>query len=220
MSRYRRSPILLLAALALAAGAAWGANGNRAERPFEPDVGAGRAVALFAGGCFWCMEDAFEHVDGVVRAVSGYTGGHVDNPTYAQVSAEGTGHAEAVKVVYDPQQVSYDQLLDVFWHNIDPTDAGGQFCDRGDSYRSAIFYVDAAQRDAAEASRRRLRRDPDAPHPIVTEITPATTFYVAEAYHQDYAEKNTLRYKFYRSACRRDAVLKKRWGEAADGHRE
>ncbi|ROO31728.1 peptide-methionine (S)-S-oxide reductase MsrA [Salinisphaera orenii] len=204
----------LLATLLLCVGLTAAAAGDSpAERPFEPDVADDRAVAIFAGGCFWCVEEAFDKVDGVVSTTSGYTGGHVDDPSYEQVSQENTGHAEALKVVYRPETVDYDSLLETFWHNIDPTDDGGQFCDRGDSYRSEIFVVDDAQRKAAEASKRALQNDPDAPSPIVTEITAATTFYPAEAYHQNYHEKNPLRYKFYKASCRREAVLEERWGE-------
>lgn len=217
-----RSVLPWLAVLALGLGAGGlvqAADGDsRAQQPFQPDVPADQAVALFAGGCFWCVEAAFDQVEGVVSTTSGYTGGHVDDPTYRQVGQENTGHAESVKVVYRPGEVNYDRLLDTFWHNIDPTDAGGQFCDRGDSYRSAIFVVDETQRKAAEASKKALEDNPDAPSPIVTEIVPATTFYPAEDYHQNYYKKNPLRYKFYRASCRRDAVLEKRWGEAAPEH--
>lgn len=207
----------LLAGLLLFAGLGMAAadDNSPAERPFEPDVAHNEAVALFAGGCFWCVEEAFDKVDGVVSTTSGYTGGHVDDPSYEQVSEENTGHAEALKVVYRPDAVGYDSLLETFWHNIDPTDEGGQFCDRGASYRSEIFVVDDAQRKAAEASKRALQNDPDAPSPIVTEITAATTFYPAEDYHQNYHEKNPLRYKFYKASCRRAAVLEDRWGETA-----
>ena len=188
------------------------------EAAFQPDVGSDEAVAIFAGGCFWCVEEAFDQVDGVVSTTSGYTGGHLADPSYKDVTAETSGHAEAVKVVYKPDTVTYAHLLDVFWHNVDPTDAGGQFCDRGDSYRSEIFAVTPEQEATAKASKKTLQDDPDAPSPIVTEITPATTFYAAEEYHQNYYEKNSLRYKFYRNSCRRDATLEKRWGEAAGGH--
>jgi peptide-methionine (S)-S-oxide reductase len=164
------------------------------------------AVATFAGGCFWCMEPPFESLKGVVSVTSGYTGGDVANPTYQQVSDGGTGHYEAVQVRYDPQQITYAQLLEVFWRNIDPTDDGGQFCDRGPQYRAAIFFHDAAQKQAAEQSKKakKLR--------VVTEILPARPFYPAEEYHQDYAKKNPVRYKFYRFNCGRDRVLKKVWG--------
>ncbi|MES1938599.1 peptide methionine sulfoxide reductase (S-isomer-specific) [Salinisphaera sp. T5B8] len=217
----RRLPIylLVLASLALFFSASAGANEAPApDAPFKPDVGANQGVAIFAGGCFWCVEEAFDQVEGVVSTTSGYTGGHLADPSYRDVTAETSGHAEAVKVVYKTDEVDYATLLDTFWHNIDPTDDGGQFCDRGDSYRSEIFYVNDAQKKAAEQSKRALQDDPDAPSPIVTEIVAATTFYPAEDYHQNYYNKNPLRYKFYRSSCRRDAVLEKRWGAAAGGH--
>ena len=212
-----RTPILLVALL-LACTQLGAAESSAPDAAFKPDVGPNEAVAIFAGGCFWCVEEAFDQVEGVVSTTSGYTGGHVPDPSYRDVTAETSGHAEAVKVVYKPAQVDYTSLLDTFWHNIDPTDDGGQFCDRGDSYRSEIFYVNDAQKKAAEQSKQALQDDPDAPSPIVTEIAAATTFYPAEDYHQNYYKKNPLRYKFYRSSCRRDAVLEKRWGEAAGGH--
>ncbi len=170
------------------------------------------AVATFAGGCFWCMEPPFDALEGVISTTSGYTGGHVPDPTYEQVSAGGTGHAEAVQVVYDPARVSYATLLEVFWRNIDPTAADRQFCDRGSQYRSAIFTHDAAQQRAAEASREALRRDPRFAGGIATEIRPAGPFYRAEEYHQDYSRKNPLRYKFYRYTCGRDQRLAEIWG--------
>ncbi|MES1952295.1 peptide methionine sulfoxide reductase [Salinisphaera sp. S4-8] len=217
----RRLPIylLVLASLALFFSASAGADEAPApEAPFKPDVAADEGVAIFAGGCFWCVEEAFDQVEGVVSTTSGYTGGHLADPSYRDVTAETSGHAEAVKVVYKTDEVDYATLLDTFWHNIDPTDDGGQFCDRGDSYRSEISYVNDAQKKAAEQSKQALQDDPDAPSPIVTKIVAATTFYPAEDYHQDYYKKNPLRYKFYRSSCRRDAVLEKRWGAAAGGH--
>jgi peptide-methionine (S)-S-oxide reductase len=172
-----------------------------------------RALATFAGGCFWCMEPPFDALDGVSATTSGYIGGHTPNPSYEQVSAGGTGHAEAVQIVYDPQRISYRELLDVFWRNIDPLDAGGQFCDRGDQYRSAIFYHDAAQRRRAESTKRELAESGVLTGPIVTEVVAANTFYPAEEYHQDYYEKNPVRYKFYRWRCGRDQRLKALWGE-------
>ena len=168
-------------------------------------------VATFGGGCFWCMEPPFDKLNGVVSTTSGYIGGRVANPTYEQVSAGGTGHAEVVQVKYDPSKVSYAKLLEVFWRNIDPLTPNRQFCDKGSQYRSAIFFHDAAQRSAAEASKRAL--DGRFKQPIVTEIVAATTFYPAEAYHQDYYTKNPVRYKFYRSRCGRDDRLKEVWGK-------
>lgn len=210
--------LLLACGLGLTATVALAADSPGPKQPFKPDVGADQAVAIFAGGCFWCMEQAFDPVDGVVETISGYTGGHLDDPSYEDVTAETSGHAEALKIVYKPAVVDYEHLLDVFWHNIDPTDAGGQFCDRGDSYRSEIFYIGPEQKAAAMASKKALQNNDAAPSPIVTEIVAATTFYAAETYHQNYYNKNPLRYKFYKSACRREATLEKLWGDAASGH--
>jgi peptide methionine sulfoxide reductase msrA/msrB len=167
--------------------------------------------AVFAGGCFWCTESDFEKVDGVIQAVSGYTGGRIENPTYKQVSAGGTGHVEAIKVVYDPEKISYDQLLDVLWRHIDPTDAGGQFVDRGEQYRSAIFYATEEERQMAEASKKALAASGRFDRPVVTDILPLGTFYEAEEYHQDYYKKNSLRYKWYRSGSGRDRFLEMTW---------
>jgi peptide-methionine (S)-S-oxide reductase len=178
-----------------------------------------RATALFAGGCFWCEETAFEGLPGVISVTSGYTGGQTKNPTYEQVSSGGTGHAESVEVVYDPAKTSYEKLLDVFWHNVDPTQANGQFCDHGTQYRSAIFYKDEAQRKAAEESKRRVEEQARFKGKIVTQIVPASTFYPAEEYHQDFYKKNPARYQSYRQGCGRDARLKELWGDAAGGHR-
>ena len=173
------------------------------------------ATATFAGGCFWCMEGPFDAVDGVLSTTSGYTGGHVEQPSYEAVSSGTTGHAEAVQVAYDPAKVSYEKLLDVFWHNVDPLDAGGQFCDRGSQYRSAIFVRDAEERRLAEASKESLEKSGRFHQPIATEITAASAFTPAEEYHQDYYRKNPVRYRFYRSSCGRDARLEERWGVAA-----
>lgn len=167
------------------------------------------AEAIFAGGCFWCMEEPFDRVPGVVSTTAGYVGGHAANPTYRQVTTGTTGHVEAVRVVYDPARVSYETLLEVFWRNVDPFDAGGQFCDRGSQYASAIFAFDAGQRAAAEASRDAVARRFG--QPVATTIRPAATFYVAEDYHQDYYRTNALKYKFYRSRCGRDARLQALW---------
>ncbi|HUF90081.1 MAG TPA: peptide-methionine (S)-S-oxide reductase MsrA [Gemmatimonadota bacterium] len=167
-------------------------------------------VATFAGGCFWCVEEAFDGVAGVAATVSGYTGGTVEQPTYEQVSAGGAGHYEAVNVFFDPDVVPYAEILETFWRNVDPTDGGGQFCDRGDQYRSAIFVRNPRQRALAEASKRAL--DETRPFPIVTEILPATTFWPAEEYHQDYYRKNPVRYRFYKFNCGRKARLEEVWG--------
>jgi len=169
-------------------------------------------TATFAGGCFWCVESDFEKVDGVVEAISGYTGGQKPNPTYKEVSAGGTGHAEAVQVRYDPDKITYKELLEVFWRHVDPTDAGGQFVDRGSQYRPAIFYHDEEQKRIAEESRAELEKSSPFSKPIATEIVPLTEFYTAEEYHQDYYRKNPLRYKFYRYGSGRDQFLKSTWG--------
>jgi peptide methionine sulfoxide reductase msrA/msrB len=171
-----------------------------------------KETAVFAGGCFWCTEADFEKLPGVFEAVSGYTGGHVANPTYKQTSAGGTGHVEAVRVRYDPAEVSYDQLLEWFWRHVDPTDGGGQFVDRGSQYRSAIFYADADQQRLAKASKERLAASGRFDKPIVTEILPLGKFYLAEDYHQDYYKENPVRYKYYRYRSGRDQFLDKVWG--------
>ena len=165
------------------------------------------AVATFAGGCFWCMEHPFDVLDGVLSTTSGYTGGHVKNPTYEQVSGGRSGHYESEQIRYDPDKVDYERLLDVYWHNIDPFDAGGQFCDRGPQYRAVIFYHDKQQEQLARQSKQALQDKVGPGHRIVTRILPAQEFYAAEGYHQDYYKKNPLRYKFYRYACGRDQRL-------------
>ena len=171
----------------------------------------GRAV--FAGGCFWCMEAPFEKLDGVTAVISGYTGGKKMNATYKAVSAGGTGHAEAVEVHYNPQQISYEKLLDVFWKQINPTDAGGQFVDRGSQYRSGIFYLNDEQKRLAEESKQKLAKSGRFDKPIITEIVMAGEFYPAEEYHQDYHSKNPLRYWYYRGGSGRDDFLDKVWGK-------
>jgi peptide-methionine (S)-S-oxide reductase len=175
-----------------------------------PAAGAAEALATFAGGCFWCTEADFEKVPGVTSAVSGYTGGRIANPTYEQVSDGGTGHAEAVQVRYDPDKVSYAQLLDIYWRSVDPTVKDRQFCDGGSQYRTAIYVHDAAQRRLAEATRAEVAKKLGVT--IHTEIADAGVFYEAEKYHQDYYRKNPVRYKFYRSNCGRDARLEQIWG--------
>jgi len=176
------------------------------------------AKATFAGGCFWCVEADFDKVPGVISTTSGYTGGTVTNPTYEQVSSKRTGHAEAVQIVYDPAKVSYEQLLDRYWHSIDPTTKDAQFCDHGSPYRTAIFTHDAAQARAAQESLAALQKSKPFKEPIVTEILPAGPFYPAEEYHQDYYRKNPVRYQYYRSACGRDARVKQLWGDKAAVH--
>ena len=180
-----------------------------------PASSTGSAKATFAGGCFWCMEPPFDKLPGVISTTSGYTGGQKQQPTYQEVSAGGTGHAEAVQVVYDPQKVSYEKLLEVFWHNIDPTQKDGQFCDHGNQYRTAVFYHDETQKQLAEASKAQLQKTKPFEGEIVTEIVPAGEFYPAEDYHQDYYLKNPLRYKFYRTTCGRDQRLQTLWGKAS-----
>jgi len=192
--------IFLLACLPIAGTAASG-----------PDK-ANLATATFAGGCFWCMEPPFDELDGVVSTTSGYTGGHKNNPTYKEVSRGGTGHTEAIQIVYDPEKVGYAELLDVFWHNIDPTMADGQFCDWGNQYRSEIFYHDDEQRQLAENSKSALNELKPFKEPVVTMLTSASVFYPAEDYHQDYYQKNPVRYKFYRYGCGRDKRLEELWG--------
>jgi peptide methionine sulfoxide reductase msrA/msrB len=170
-------------------------------------------AATFAGGCFWCVESDFEKVDGVVEAISGYAGGHLENPSYREVTAGNTGHAEAVQILYNPEKITYEELLDVFWRHVDPTDPGGQFVDRGSQYRTAIFYHDDEQKQQAEDSKRELEASGRFSKSIVTEIVPFTKFYNAEDYHQDYYKKSALRYKFYRYNSGRDQFLKKAWGD-------
>ena len=177
-------------------------------------------TATFAGGCFWCVESDFEKVDGVIEAISGYSGGQKPNPTYKEVSAGGTGHTEAVQIRYDPAKITYKQLLDVFWRHVDPTDAGGQFVDRGSQYRPAIFYHDEEQKRIAEESKADLEKSGRFSKPIATEIVPLVEFYTAEEYHQDYYDKNPLRYKLYRRGSGRDRFLKRTWGADAKGPAE
>ena len=171
------------------------------------------ATAVFAGGCFWCVEADFDKVEGVLETVSGYTGGTLEKPTYKEVTRGGTGHYEAVKVTYDPAKVSYDELTEYFVRHIDPTDAKGQFCDKGESYRSAIFVSGTGEREAADATlaaaETSLRAD------VVTQIIPASTFWPAEDYHQDYYLKNSVKYGYYRTGCGRDARVKQLWGKVA-----
>lgn len=180
-------------------------------------VAATLEKATFAGGCFWCMEAPFDKLDGVVSVTSGYTGGNVKNPTYEQVSSGGTGHAEAVQIIFDPVKIGYSKLLDVFWHNIDPTTRDRQFCDSGHQYRSAIFYHSIEQQRSALLSKAVLEKNKPFREQVVTEIAAATEFYPAEEYHQHYYKKNPLRYKYYRYGCGRDKRLKELWGDSA-GH--
>src|SRR5688572_11380997 len=188
-------------AFACCAGAAAQAYAAQAA---QPAAQAATAKATLAGGCFWCMEPPYDKLPGVVSTTSGYVGGKTPNPTYEQVSAGGTGHAEAVQIVYDPNKITYEKLLEVFWRNIDPTDGSGQFCDKGNQYRSAIFYHNEEQKKIAEQSKAALEKSKPFNGQLVTQIVPATEFYPAEDYHQDYYQKNPIRYKFYRSRCGRD----------------
>ena len=206
-----RTCLMLLIAAPLWLGGLLSTNVSTAEKS-EVDP-HNLAKATFAGGCFWCMEPPFDKLEGVVSTTSGYTGGHQKNPTYQEVSAGGTGHAEAVEIRFDPDKISYGELLDVFWHNIDPITANRQFCDSGSQYRSAIFYHNEEQQRLAEQSKRALEQSSRFSQPIVTQIVPATTFYPAETYHQDYYQKNPLRYKFYRYSCGRDQRLEELWGK-------
>lgn len=179
------------------------------------DEGNNTATAVFAGGCFWCMEPPFDKLEGVIATTSGYTGGHTDKPTYKQVSSDTTGHYEAVEITYDPNKIDYATLLNVFWHNVDPLDAKGQFCDKGDSYRTAIFYNSEEQKEFALKSKKELVDSGYFNEDVVTAIEAAKTFYPAEDYHQNYYQKNPVRYKYYRFACGRDARLEELWKDSA-----
>ncbi|MGE5232940.1 MAG: peptide-methionine (S)-S-oxide reductase MsrA [Acidobacteriota bacterium] len=181
-----------------------------------PSPAPGLAKAAFAGGCFWCMQPPFEKLPGVVSVVAGYTGGSFEHPTYEEVSSGGTGHAESVEVTYDPKKISYQKLLDVFWHNIDPLTENAQFCDHGEQYRTAIFVHDEEQRRLAESSKQAIEAEHRFGQPIVTQIVQAGPFWPAEEYHQDYAKKNPLRYNFYRTSCGRDRRLQQLWGRAPE----
>lgn len=181
-----------------------------------PQPGPGQAAAVFAGGCFWCVESDFDKVAGVVATTSGYTGGTAADATYERVSAGSTEHYEVLQVIYEPAKVSYAQLLDVFWRNVDPHDATGQFCDKGNQYRAAIFVGSEEERKAAEESKDKLAKSGRLKQPIVTEILRAQAFYPAEEYHQDYYKKNPLKYRFYRTSCGRDARLEQVWGAATN----
>ena len=199
--------------LRLAAGLALAAAVSAAAAQGAPPAGEAAKTAIFAGGCFWCMEHPFDEIDGVVSVTSGYSGGSKQNPTYEEVSSGTTGHAEAVQVVYDPAKVSYQKLVDVFWHNIDPLIANAQFCDHGTQYRSAIFYQGDEQKRVAEASKEALAKSGRFDRPIVTQIVAASTFWPAEGYHQHYYKTNPVRYKFYRYNCGRDQRLEQLWGK-------
>ncbi len=205
----KRLPAVLALALLLSAGLS-PSTASLAGAP-ENEL----EVATFAGGCFWCVESDFDNVAGVVRTISGYTGGAVSDPTYEQVSAGGTGHREAVQIFYDPKRVGYATLLEIFWRSVDPTDAGGQFCDRGESYETAIFANSLEQKQGAEVSKGALQCSAVLGRPVVTPIEVAGPFYPAEDYHQDYYKKSPLRYNFYRYRCGRDSRIEELWGEDA-----
>jgi len=203
-----------VAALCLAALAVACSNGRVASETVaaaSQGVPVNEEIATFAGGCFWCMEKPFEEIDGVSAVVSGYTGGHTKDPTYEEVCSGSTGHLEAIEVHFDPKQVAYDHLLEVFWRQVDPTDGGGQFVDRGGQYRTAIFVHDETQRQAADQSKAALAASGRFAKPIVTEILPAAPFYAAEGYHQDFYKKSQVRYHAYRAASGRDRYLKEVW---------
>ena len=189
--------------------------GERADpdAPVTPDVSEGLAVATFAGGCFWCMEPPFEKLDGVTSVVSGYCGGKEQDPTYKEVSYGKTGHTETVQITFDPETITYEKLLEVYWRNIDPTDSGGQFVDRGSQYRPAIFYHDNKQKKAAEKSKKELAESGPFDEEIVVEIVPASRFWRAEEYHQDFYKKSPNRYKSYRRGSGRDEFIQKHWGD-------
>lgn len=209
--------LLIIAVLVLVLGGlyAFGLTSRAgADKPLRAGQDRGNLrVATFAGGCFWCTESDFEKLEGVVEVISGYTGGNVENPSYQQVSAGGTGHVEAVQVSYDPAKLDYKVLLDYFWRHVDPTDGGGQFVDRGAQYRSAIFYHDEEQKRQAEDSKRELEASGRFHKPILTEILPFNKFFNAEDYHQDYYKKNPVRYNFYRFNSGRDQFLASAWGK-------
>ena len=208
MPRIRLSAVLAVALL-LSAALSIGASSKSSAAEDELEV------ATFAGGCFWCVESDFDKVPGVVRTVSGYTGGALPDPTYKRVTAGGTGHREAVQIFYDPKRVSYAALVEIFWRSVDPTDGGGQFCDRGESYETAIFANSLEQKQQAEASKGALRRAGVLKQPVITPIEVAGPFYPAEDYHQDYYQKSPLRYGFYRYRCGRDSRIEELWGEDA-----
>ena len=207
----------LIAAGLLMAAAGWSlAQTAVPAAPLQaPTAAAATARAVFAGGCFWCVEADFDKVGGVLSTTSGYTGGNVPNPTYEQVSGKHTGHAEAVEIVFDPKKVTYEQLVEHFWRTIDPTTKDRQFCDAGSPYRTAIYAQDAAQLKVAQASKVALEKAKPFKEPVVTEIVMGGPFYPAEEYHQDYYKKNPVRYNYYRLSCGRDARLKELWGSQA-----
>lgn len=203
---------LALVALAGCLILPWGVQAQAQKKAAKPAL----AIATFAGGCFWCMEEALDKAPGVASTISGYMGGHTKNPTYEQVSMGRTGHAEVVQVEFDPGKTSYEKLLEVFWHNIDPTQRNAQFCDHGSQYRAAIFYHNDEQKRLAVASKAVIMKNKPFKAEIVTEIAGAADFYPAEDYHQDFYKKNPVRYKFYKTGCGREARLRELWGKSKD----
>jgi len=210
--------VLLLHFAVVMATAAPAAAPGRATKASAPVAPQGSATATFAGGCFWCMEPPFEALPGVISVTSGFSGGMERNPTYQHVSAGKTGHTESVQVLYDPKRITYEALLQVYWHNVDPTSGDGQFCDRGKQYRPAIFYHNAAERQIARESRTRAAKELLVKNPIMVQILPLMAFYPAEDYHQDYYKKNPKHYQEYRTGCGRDRRLRQLWGDAAAHH--
>lgn len=215
--RARSAPVVAIVAGLAATGLAFFSSAGAEDTPTH-DESKRMASAVFAGGCFWCVESDFDKVDGVIDTISGYTGGHVAKPTYKQVSREDTGHYEAVKVTYDPDVVTYDYLVSYFLHHVDPTDADGQFCDKGDSYRTAIFVANPEERTIAEADIAAVEASGILPAPVVTQVISADTFWPAEDYHQDYYIKNPIKYRYYRASCGRDGRVKELWGDSAATH--
>ena len=215
MKRSQSAYIAIIAGVAAAAtGFVWSAVADQSSRD-APGEASRLEMAVFAGGCFWCTEADFDKVGGVIATVSGYTGGALENPSYKQVTSGDTGHYEAVKISYDPQKISYEELVDHYFRTIDPTDPRGQFCDKGPSYRTAIFVADAEERSIAENEIRMIEASGQLPGPVVTKVLEASEFWPAEDFHQNYYRTNPIRYKFYRQGCGRDDRLKMLWGEDA-----
>ena len=215
--RMPSAPTFTIAAGLAAMALAFFSNAGAQDQTLAETAPKRLSSAIFAGGCFWCVESDFDKVDGVIETVSGYTGGEIANPTYKQVSKENTGHYEAVKVTYDPDLVSYDTLVEYFFRHVDPTDPYGQFCDKGDSYRTAIFVNTDDERAVAEAEIGEIETSGVLQDPIVTRVIQAETFWPAEDYHQNYYKKNPLKYRYYRASCGRDGRVEDLWGESV-GH--